>query len=339
MTTLPTLQRDIRNVLLYAQELVGLKDRVILDVTADQSAFYEHALLGLPGIEFAPAGDAWMRLKRLRESRPPLPDPIFTGWFTDAQQPDPGKPPALLDHRILRLSVEEISDLAEADLIDRDDVMLPRDADGPFPPTMDVVLRTSRMTEFRAAWQCYVDGPWTAWAEVERPRRRSIQAYNTLYQVQQRVTASGEDNAIELVWGIGMARWRLPAGLINAPVIDQLVELDLLEDGSIVVTPRQLPPAMALKPFHFLDVEGSKRLQKDCADRLARIVDDPAIVLSCGPARRNYQRQAPISRMKTGAIPPTVRFHRSMRPFAFRTRGSCTCGGGPRISGKRTLRA
>ncbi len=39
------------------------------------------------------------------------------------------------------------------------------------------------------------------WAEVERPRRRSIDTYNRLYQIHQRMTAFGEDTPVEMVFG------------------------------------------------------------------------------------------------------------------------------------------
>src|SRR5260221_11893258 len=208
MGGLPRLQKDLRNVLLYTQELVNFRNKVILDIASEpHPAFYEAALLALEGIQPAPDGDIWMRLRRLRETQPPAPDAMFTGWTKDAPHPTPDKPPTLLDHRLLHLAVEEISDLGEAGLIDTDDVMRPRDADEEFPATLDVILHTARMTEFSETWKAYVEGAWTKWAEAERPRRRSIDVYNKLFQIQQRVTASGEDNAIELVWGIGVARW------------------------------------------------------------------------------------------------------------------------------------
>lgn len=281
MTGLPHLQRDLRNVLLYTQELIGFKDKVVLDIAAEpHPAFYEAAVLGLDGIQLAPDSETWMRIRRLRETQPPAPDAMFDGWTKDAPHPSPDKPPALLDHRMLRLSIEEISDLAEAGLVDSENVLRPRDADEDFPATMDVILRTVRMTEFLEDWKSYVEGAWSMWADTERPRRRSIEVYNKLYQIQQRVTSSGEDNAIELVWGIGIARWQHPNGRINAPVLEQQVELELLEDGTLIVVPRHVAPMLILKPFHSLDIEGSKKLQKEAAEKLARVIEDPDIILS-----------------------------------------------------------
>jgi very-short-patch-repair endonuclease len=274
-------QRDLRNVLRYAEELVSFKDRVIFDLAAEpHPSFHETAVSGLEGIDLAVDADAWMRLRRLRETQPPKPDEMFEGWVKDAAHPSPDKPPTLVDRRMLRLPIEEISDLAEAEFIDPEDVLRPLDADVEFPSAMDVFLQVAKMAEFRQEWQAYIDGAWTEWAEAERPRRRSIEVYNKLYQVQQRVTASGEDNAIELVWGIGVARWQHERGRISAPVIEQLVELELLEDGSLVVAPRQVPPRFVLKAFDAFEVEGAKALQRDAGAQLERVVEDPDLAFS-----------------------------------------------------------
>jgi hypothetical protein len=46
------------------------------------------------------------------------------------------------------------------------------------------------------------------------------------------------------------------------------------------VTPREVPPQLAPKPFRALDIEGSKALQRDAGAQLKRIVEDPDVVLS-----------------------------------------------------------
>src|SRR5437870_2145373 len=106
MSGLTTLRSDLCNVLRYAQELVSLKDRAVLDIASEpHPAFYEAGMQGLEGIDLTPDPENWMRLRRLRESQPPTPDPIFKGWTKDAPHPSPDAPPSLLDHRMLRLPI------------------------------------------------------------------------------------------------------------------------------------------------------------------------------------------------------------------------------------------
>ncbi len=290
MLELGRLQKDLRNVLLYTEELVGFRDRIVYDIsTQPYPSFHEAAIFSLEGVELAPDDDNWLRVRRLRETQPPDPDPTFDGWIKSSGAPSPDKAPMLLESRMLRLPVEDISELAEAGLVDVEDIMRPLDAEVEFPPEMDVILHLSRMPEFREQWRAYVSGAWAKWAEVEVPRRRSIRFYNALYEVHQRVTAAGEDNAIELVWGIGIARWKLEKFNVNIPVIEQLVELDLLDDGNILVAPRQIPPSMALKPFHALEIPNSKNLQRETSEILTRIIEDPDVTFSPFELRR-YER-------------------------------------------------
>jgi very-short-patch-repair endonuclease len=281
---------------------VGFRDKVVFDIAAEPNPHYhEAAIIGLEGITLAVEDDVWMQVKRLRETQPPDCDPMFAGWVKDGPHPTPDKQPVLAESRMLRLPIEEVSDLAEAGLIDLDDVMRPRDEDDEFPNTMDVILRPSRMREFRDAWREYIDVSWAKWAEVEKPRRRSIRFYNALYLIHQRVTAAGEDSATELIWGIGVARWKHELGVINVPILEQQVELDLRDDGTILFSPRQVPPLLALKAFHSLDIQGSKTLQREASDKLARIVNDPDLVFS------PFERRAfePLLRSAAAQLSPT----------------------------------
>jgi hypothetical protein len=64
---------------------------------------------------------------------------------------------------------------------------------------------------------------------------------------------------------------------INAPVIEQLAEIELQEDGSLEVRPRQIPPQLMLRVFHGLELEGSKAVQRNLSEELERTVEDPDV--------------------------------------------------------------
>ena len=139
---------------------------------------------------------------------------------------------------MLRLSKEEIAELIGADRLSSDDVMKPLkdDAEG----KIDALFRLSSFPEFESSWQNYLSSHWNKWAELERPRRHSIALYSKLYQLHQRIASLGEDNPIELVWGIGVAVWQRETARILSPIIEQPVESDLEVDGTIVLRPRAL---------------------------------------------------------------------------------------------------
>lgn len=282
MSNLPKTKRDLRNVLLYTQELLSFYDKIIFDLTAEPyPAFSESAIAGLEGVESDIDEETWLRVRRLRETPPPEPSAMFNGWVSFGQHPSPDKRPQLVEKRLLNLPIEEISDLCEGGLVADDaDVMRPVGSDGRCLSHMDVILYSANMPEFNKLWQEYVDGPWAKWAELERPRRRSIDFYNKLYQIHQRILSLGDDNPIELVFGVGVVRWKLRDQRVNVPLLEQLVELDMDEDGTICVRPRNISPSLVLKAFHALEVEGSKALQRDAGAQLERMVEDPDVGFS-----------------------------------------------------------
>jgi hypothetical protein len=277
MSTLTKTKKDLGNLLRYTEELSSLNDRVISDLSAEKyPCFWEDSIAGLEGVEIGVDAETWMRLHRLRETPPPAADPMFNGWAEFGSHPSPANPPSLLAKRMLHLPIEDISELAEAGLLpDPDDVMRPVGADQEKPQLLDVILRPANMPDFRRLWQEYLDGPWAAWAEVERPRRRSIKFYNDIYQIYQRIMALGDDTPIELVFGTGIVRWKVREERMNVPLIEQLVEIELEEDGTLLIRPRHAQPQLVLRAFHALEIEGSKNVQRDIGLQFERIVEDP----------------------------------------------------------------
>jgi very-short-patch-repair endonuclease len=282
MQGLGATKSRLRNLLKYTDELLSFNEKVAFDLAREPYPhFHEFQVATLEGVETALDDETWLQIHRLRETRPPDCDPIFDGWVDFGTHPSADQPPQMAAERVLRLPIEEVSDLAEAGLLaDTGDVMRPVGADEAFPDHMDVILRVRNLPEFQQLWQNYVDGLWTEWAGVERPRRRSIEFYNKIYQIYQRLIALGDDTPIELVFGVGIARWIVQSTRLNVPVIEQLIEIELQEDGSLNVRPRQTSPQLMLKAFHALEVEGSKAVQQDAGEQLERTVEDPDIGFS-----------------------------------------------------------
>ncbi len=279
--TLTKTKADLCNVLRYAQELLSINDRVILDLARHSLGhFLEHQVIVLEGVSANVDPETWLRLRRLREAAPPGPDPIFDGWIQPEAHPSPDRAPVLLGERLLTLPIEDVSDLIEAGLLsDPGDALRPLDADEPWPDRMDVILRLAELPEFGALWQDHIDGPWAKWAEIERPRRRSIDFYNKIYQIHQRLIMA-EEAPVELVFGVGLARWRIGQERINRPLIEQLVELELDGDGTLFLRPRSTPPRLVLAAFRDLEVAGAKSLQRELGQQFERQVEDPDIGFS-----------------------------------------------------------
>jgi very-short-patch-repair endonuclease len=280
VTAVPDDKRaDLCKLLGYAEELLRITEKVITDLSKDAlRVYHENQLFDLVGVELGPSRDDWLRFSRLRETAPPEPDTMFEGWLSGLGGAT--TPPRLTDKHLITVPIEIASDLEEAGLALEADVMprRGRDADSFL---VDVLLRTENMPEFVAAYQEYCNGPWLAWAEVERPRRQSIAIYNQLFEALQRMVASGDDTPIECLFGMGIARWQHPAGRIDVPIIEQMVELHLDEiTGAIVVRPREQPPRVSLKAFEEREVDAASGTQRDAAALLSQLLADPDIAFS-----------------------------------------------------------
>ena len=273
-------QQNLTNLLHYAEEILKIGERVISDLAKDAAlAIHEQDVTGLEGVTVNANDGSWVRFSRLREIPAPPADPMFDDWIVKPAATRMFDRPRLVDSRMVRVSAECASDLAEAGLADPEDMMAPI-GEGP-PAQVDVLLRLTKLDEFASLFQAYVDGPWSDWAMTEQPRRRSIAIYNRLYTVQQRMSALGDDVPEECVLGVGMARWLHPLGRVNIPLIEAAVELVLdPEDGSIVILPRAQPPTLCLRPFDDLGIDAVGRLYRDGAEQLGRIYDDPDIGFS-----------------------------------------------------------
>jgi very-short-patch-repair endonuclease len=270
------------NLLGYAEEILKMGEKVVTDLAKDALlSFYEHDVTSLEGVEAPGGDDCWLRVSRLREVAAPDPDTIYQSWLTKTASPATFEKPRLTETNLITVSVETASDLLEAGLATDDDVMEPLARAAEAAGTVDVLLRLERMPEFRLGFTSWLDGPWSAWAEAERPRRRSIAFYNRLFEVQQRMSAMGDDVAVEAVMGVGIARWNHKGAKINAPLIEAITELGMdPTDGSIVVRTRQQPPRLALRPFDVLEIDGVGKLYREATEQLERLYNDPDIGFS-----------------------------------------------------------
>jgi len=278
MAKLTEKQTGLTNLLLYTEQILRITERFTTELSKDAIAhFHEHDVAGLEGVRTELADDIWIRVERLAEVRAPEPDRAYAPWLAKATAGAFDRP-ALVRQRIERLPIETISDMAEAGLIDAEDAVRPLEAAEKLPNQMDVLLRLGRLPEFVAAFDAWVEGPWSEWARAEQPRRKSITFYNKLFETQQRMVAMGEDAAVECIIGVGIARWTTQHCRIDLPLVEATVEFDLDgQDGAIVVRPRPMPPRVSLRAFEELGIVSGGTLVRDASERLQRSYDDPDV--------------------------------------------------------------
>lgn len=254
----------------FSRELVGARNSTLMSMrSTGLGLFPENELRDLPGLTLGVDEDGgWLRLERLRETSPPIPDPILIDWIDGRiDLPDRRPVPNLVVVR--DSSIEEVSDLCEGGLLDLEDISRIEDDDA----NVRIGLRLERLTELAAMLESWTSGPWEAWAVDERERRRSIGLYNGLYKLHGQMHG-GAPVPPELVWGMGIAKWRPEGALVDMPVLERLVDLEVRDGGALCIVPRDVKPVVSLRPFLELDVQGAARTQTYLQDQFALIEGD-----------------------------------------------------------------
>jgi very-short-patch-repair endonuclease len=281
---------------LAAQRLTGLLDYVEALVKLDESVatrlsqhklsdgsqfiLHQHELAGLPGIksDFADSdGPIWLRVQRLQRSAPPEIDKESVGWIEISN--DPVRAPEVREAVHSRVAEAEQKRLVSEGKARAEDCVRSLKIEKSDPPNeafYDVMVRLEDRPETRAVLEAYCAGPWARWSEQEKPRRRSIAIYQRLFEIAQRLLQSGGTESIELVWGIGLSRWKHAGELIDLPMIECGVEIEIAETGNadITIRPRSGVSRAELRPFERL--AGPRfALAEDAARRCIRSLEGP----------------------------------------------------------------
>lgn len=263
----PETRQKLSGLLGFAEGVLRAREKVQMEMQAGLGVFHEHDFLEAPGVHFDDDIGAWLRVDRQRETPPP--DPVdHVAKFLVSKPKDPTKAPQLRAAISIEATIDEASDLEEAGLLMSDDVR-PILEDGiEIENRVKIILHAENCPDMRRDFERYVGGAWSDWAAQEKPVRRTIALYNSLFAIHSAIHTS-EGAPPELVWGIGIGRWKRGTTRVDMPILEQLVDIDLEDGGVIVVRPRDLAPSLSLKPYIELDIDGSHTLQRELQDRLS----------------------------------------------------------------------
>lgn len=168
-------------------------------------------LVGLLGVEsdLKVAGDhIWLRIQRLEANAPPPVPDSQKGPLRMSKNPEGPQPE--LDEAALLHWLEK--------------------AGRERTPQERIELEAQVRAE---ALQSLVDytGLWNAWAEGERPRRRTITLYADLFALKHQLEAEETAKPQEFVCGIGISYWQLQfdgsSVLFEYPLLTQAIEISL----------------------------------------------------------------------------------------------------------------
>ncbi|MBP6902101.1 MAG: AAA family ATPase [Burkholderiaceae bacterium] len=212
-------------------------------------------LAGLPGVELdrKVEGDhIWLQVARLESKSPPAPDDQARPYITFSDDPS-GPSPAINDMALKHRLVTDRRSMSEEAAATGDQ------------------RRRERITQALAQYTPL----WRAWAEGEKPRRRTISLYGDLFMLKGRLEAEESSTPSELVWGMGVSAWKFSGTLTDNgngksvsidyqyPLLTQVVEIDLdAQTHTISVRPRAVAPRLEFDAFGACQVMGAAEVEK-----------------------------------------------------------------------------
>ena len=219
-------------------------------------------IANLPGLELnvQTEGDyIWLRLKRIEPTRPnKITEKEFKDLISVKDNPN-GEEPGIIESALLKRVSDQLGSNATGEQKD------------------------SLEKELREEVQEYLDSyikVWKAWAEGEKPRRKSIDLYAQLFALKNQMEAEEATNPVEMVWGVGVASWEMnfegSKFDYQYPVLTQAVELSIdLLNLSIDIRPRSVDSRIEMDPFISCSIEGAAETEKRAKEQLAARKDTP----------------------------------------------------------------
>jgi hypothetical protein len=266
------------------EQVIRIDERVALRLSeyrlpdGSNFAVHEVATRNLPGIRHdlrEDEGSVWLEVERLARREPPAPPPEIAEWIILFS--DPARRPDVRTQRIRTVAaVERNVALSQSEVRPEDIMEAPRRRDAPpGAPLFDLTLRLNNRPAIASAIEQWISGPWTVWATEELPRRRTIALYQQLYKVFQLVEAGGAESPIEVVWGIGVVQWEKDGRVIDRPLLERSVDLELddAQGGRLRIKPTSAETICDLKPYEEFGCAGLPGLSDLVGREIHRTAD------------------------------------------------------------------
>jgi hypothetical protein len=264
--------QPLMNVLGYLAEVVRLDEPVVRRVGDDRSdngarlALHQHEVEGLPGIildSLDDDGPVWLRVERLQPIDPPAVDPDLGVWIDVSGDPD--RSPIVCDSVMVTVDGAEKDRLIEAKRARAVDLEPAINPDRRHYNIFNVRLRLADYPGLASRLDAYVAGPWARWAQTEKLRRRTMAIHARLSGVLP--VGDPTNRPDEIMWGIGVSRWRRDGNEIVLPILERSVAIEVGESGEIKIRPRMAGAIADLRGFQIgqgtgqaAAVESSRRI-------------------------------------------------------------------------------
>ncbi len=251
------IKRKLIDLVDYAGRMVKLAEKPVFGFRDyRQPFFHEEALTDKIGIGMDGSdenGPVWLSVERLKRNDPPKPPERIAPWIRVGR--DPFVFPVVENTKTETMSREKLEEYLESGLVDSQDAKPSAAAE----ESIEAVLRLERFPDLRTAIDAYLQGPWKEWSEAEKPRRETIGIYEAFFNYYQEANNQGAEKPLELVWGMGVARWKHQGKTVDHPVVEQLVEMEIdPADARLSIRPRGVAPQVFLQPFFDMDLPGAQ---------------------------------------------------------------------------------
>ncbi|MBF0202763.1 MAG: AAA family ATPase [Desulfamplus sp.] len=274
-----------------------------------QLNIWEHELKGKIGIQHNLVDDdgtsIWLRIERLKRlAPPPIPEQIQE-WIAVGN--DPESKPQIKEKLIKTLPDQEVIKLVDDDVVAERDVSEPLKDQIAEIKLKDVIFRLENNPQAGVDIDNYLNEQWLPWSEEEKPRRETIKIYDSLFSLQQTIEAQGNEQPIELLWGIGISRWICERHEINYPLIEKSIEIEVdRKDGSILVHPRNIEPTIAVGAFFALENPGVDALLRFGKKHFSEMSEDVEFSPYIHESFEPLLRQASTHLSRSGTYWPDV---------------------------------
>ncbi|WP_315718710.1 MULTISPECIES: helicase [unclassified Bradyrhizobium] len=271
MNAVPRLEPaagPLQNVLGYLTEMI-MRDARVVERLADHRladgrcfVFHQHELEKLPGITydtFDADGPVWLSIERLVAIEPPAVEYDLAMWIDVSADPD--RRPLVRQRVTITVSAAEKDRLVAAGHA-RAEHCSPANEPEVATGLWSVRLHLEQRSDIVERLDRYLAGSWATWAGAERPRRRTMAVHQRLREMALVAGARGSDGSCEIVWGVGVSRWRRQGRELDLPLLERLVEIEVLDgsDAEIRIRPRLAGSTVNLKTFELLtSATGSSR--------------------------------------------------------------------------------
>lgn len=274
-----------------------------------QLCIWEHALKGKIGIQHNNVDDdgvsIWLRIERLKRLSPPLIPEQIQEWVSVGNDPETN--PQIKEKLIKTLPEQEAKKLVDEGVVAESDVTNPLKEQIAEIKLKDVIFRLKNNQQVKEDIDSYLNEQWLPWSEEEKPRRETIKIYDSLFSLQQTIEAQGDEQPIELIWGIGISRWICEGHKINHPLLEKPIEIEVdRKDGSILIHPRNIDPIIAIGAYFALENPGVDALLRFGKKHFSEMSEDVEFSPYIHESFEPLLRQASTHLSESGTYWPNV---------------------------------